>query len=131
SNWEAKYKAALDLADPKAKSLYDELLVIRRQLRNFVAHGSFGKQGEAFQFHSGAGAVPMMMPHRRDGTSFRFGQGTDFVEHEAVALLHDFIDFLWSGPRAPAFTYIQEYQLPLILTMAQSGEYAQAMTSAA
>lgn len=101
SNWETKFKSALDLADSATKKFYDELLVVRRQLRNFVAHGAFGKQGEAFQFHSRAGAVPLLLPHRVDGQNYRFGRGIDFVEHEAISLLDAFIAHLWSGPRAP------------------------------
>lgn len=127
-NWDAKFKAALDISHPETKRYYDDLLVIRRQLRNFVAHGSFGKQGEAFLFHSGAGAVPVRLPHHH-GESFRFGRGIDFVDHDAITLLHAFIDHLWSGPRIAARIYLQDYGLPLILTMAQSGEYQRAMAS--
>jgi hypothetical protein len=36
---------------------------------------------------------------------------------------------LWEGPRAPAKIYVQEYELPLILTMARDGTYRKAMTS--
>ena len=128
ARWEIKFKTALDINDPETKRYYDELIIIRRQFRNFVAHGSFGKQGEAFQFHSGTGAVPVRLPYHEDMTSFRFGRGIDFVDHEAVTLIHAFINHLWSGPRAPARIYL-EHRLPLILTMAQSGEYARAMSS--
>jgi hypothetical protein len=72
--------------------------------------------------------VPIRLPHHQ-GASFRFGSGTDFVDHEAITLLHAFIDHLWSGSRSPARIYLQEYDLPLILTMAQKGEYARAMAS--
>ena len=57
AEWNRKFKSALDLNDGVAKKYLDELIVLRRQLRNFVAHGAFGKEGEAFSFHSGAGAV--------------------------------------------------------------------------
>jgi hypothetical protein len=53
----------------------------------------------------------------------------DYVDHSAVTLLHSFIDHLWSGDRAPARVYIQDWSLPLILTMAQDGTYARAMAS--
>jgi len=129
SNWETKFKSALDLADSTTKKFYNELLVVRRQLRNFVAHGAFGKQGEAFQFHSRAGAVPLLLPHRVDGQNYRFGRGIDFVEHDAISVLEAFIAHLWSGPRQPAYLYLHEYQLPLILTMAQQGDYRRAMDS--
>src|ERR1700737_1265410 len=127
-NWDVKFKAALDVNDPETKRYYDDLIIVRRQLRNFVAHGSFGKQGEAFLFHSSAGAVPVRLPHHQ-GASFRFGSGIDFVDHEAITLLLTFVSHLWSGSRSPARIYLQEYGLPLILTMAQKGEYARAMAS--
>jgi hypothetical protein len=127
-HWEAKFKAALDINDPTTKRFYDDLVLVRRQLRNFVAHGSFGKQGEAFLFHSGAGAVPVRLPHHQ-GASFRFGRGSESVDHEAITLLHAFVDHLWSGLRSPARIYLQQYGLPLILSMAQKGEYSRAMAS--
>lgn len=129
AEWAVKFKAALDIGDPETKKFYDELALVRRQLRNFVAHGSFGKDGEAFQFHSGAGAVPMLLPHSRDRQSFRFGRGVDFVAAEAVDLIQRFVTYLWSGERAPAQIYIQEYELPLILTKVKNGEYGRAMSS--
>jgi hypothetical protein len=71
AEWETKFKAALDITDPKTKRFYDGLIHIRRQVRNFVAHGSFGKDGEAFAFHS-TGAVPMRMVDERRGSHFQF-----------------------------------------------------------
>jgi hypothetical protein len=65
-DWKDKFKAAIDLRDQTAKGHYDTLLEIRRQIRNFVAHGAFGKDGQAFDFHSSAGAVPVRLPHQKD-----------------------------------------------------------------
>lgn len=129
TEWAEKFKAALDIADPTAKRFYDQLAIVRRQLRNFVAHGAFGKDGEAFHFHSTAGAVPMLLPHRRDRAALKFGQGVDFVAAEAIALIRDFIDHLWSGPREPAKIHVQDYGLPLNLTKVVNGDYARAMAS--
>lgn len=129
AEWATKFKAALDIRDAHTKKFYDELAIVRRQLRNFVAHGSFGKDGEAFQFHSGAGAVPILLPHKRDRQSFRFGQGVNFESKDAMDLIERFVDHLWSEDRAPAKIYLQEYELPLILTEAKSGEYERAMSS--
>lgn len=128
AEWETKFKAALDIADPTTKGFYDGLLHIRRQVRNFVAHGSFGKEGEAFQFHSTAGAVPMRMVEGR-GANFQFGAGEGYADEQAIKILHDFVSHLWSGAREPASIYIQDWRLPLILTMADSGTYAGCMTS--
>ena len=128
-NWHEKFDRALDRADPDTQAYYDELTVIRQQIRNFDAHGSFGKQREAFSFHSRVGAVPLRLPHQQGSGSMRFGQGIDFVEHEAIDLIERFIQHLWSGSRAPARIYIQESHLPLVLSHAKDGTYARAMVS--
>jgi hypothetical protein len=129
SDWGDKFKAAIPLTDKKAKELYDKLVAIRRQLRNAVAHGAFGKNGAAFHFHSGAGAVPLLLPHKRGKDPYRFGDGIAFIDKDAIHTLEDFAVFIWLGERAPARLYIQKTSLPLILTMATDGSYAQAMTS--
>ena len=49
--------------------------------------------------------------------------------HDAITLIHEFIDHLWAGSRAPAKIYIQESGLPLVLAMAVDGTYAQVMAS--
>lgn len=130
AEWATKFRAALDIADPESKRFYDELKIIRVQLRNVVAHGAFGKDGEAFQFHSGAGAVPMLLPHN-EKRRYKFGRGVTYVDHVAIDLINAFVSHVWSGPREPARIYIQEQSLPLILTMASSGKYAAAMESVA
>lgn len=129
ARWNEKFKAALDLSDTVTKGFYDRLLVLRCQVRNFVAHGAFGKDGEAFAFHSPVGAVPVLLPHRQDKDNFSFGNGVEFVAHSAIELIHDFIEHLWSGDLAPARIYIQESDLPLILKQAVDGTYTRAMTS--
>jgi len=129
SEWSDKYKAALDLNDAQDKRFYDELAIMRRQLRNFVAHGAFGKDGEAFRFHSTAGTVPMLLPHNREHSSFRFGQGVNPKSDEAIDLIRAFTVHLWSGPRAAAKIYVQDYALPLILTNVANGACGRAMLS--
>lgn len=129
AEWAQKYKSVFDLNDPASKKFYDELMVLRRQVRNFVAHGSFGKDREAFSFHSGAGAVPMLLCADGDRVTFAFGSGIDFDHKAAMALIARFIEHLWAGPRAPAKIYIQDSSLPLILTYTRNGFYARAMTS--
>lgn len=129
ADWAHKYKSAFDLRDPTFKKFYDDLMVLRRHVRNFVAHGSFGKDREAFSFHSGAGAVPMLLGADGDRVTFAFGTGIDFDHEAAMALITRFIEHLWAGPRAPAKIYIQDSSLPLILTYSRNGYYARAMTS--
>lgn len=128
AEWDAKFRSIFNITETATKRYYDDLKLVRAQLRNVVAHGAFGKNGEAMQFHSDVGAVPLLLPYDRRAR-FKFGHGITFVDHDAIELLSEFIDHLWSGPRAPAKIYIQEWGLPLVLTMASSGEYASAMES--
>lgn len=125
ANWQVKAKAALDLTRPEIKQLYDDLLVIRNHIRNFRAHGSFGKSGEAFHFHSRAGAVPLVLTE--DLPKIAGGQYLD--EFRAVEVAEQFIKEMWSGPLSPAKIYIQDSELPLILTMALDGTYSSVMSS--
>ena len=129
ADWSAKLKAALDIDELEIKSLYDELRVIRRQLRNYVTHGAFGKDGEAFSFHSSAGAVPLRLPHKRTHQSFRFGSGVDLDPTQAFDILERFELHLWNGWRVGAKLYIQDYELPAILSMATDGTYERARSS--
>jgi len=129
ANWPEKFKKALDIGDASAKRFYDELIVIRKQVRNFVAHGAFGKQGEAFRFHSKAGAVPVLMPHNTKGTRFSMFEDMSFREETAIKLIEEFIEFLRTSHQAPAFKYVQESHLPTVLTYVSDGTYKEASSS--
>lgn len=104
-------------------------MAILKELSNYVADGAFGKQGEAFSFHSSAGAVPVLLPHRVGSNKFRLGPGLAFDCDAALTEIAQFISILWSGNRSPAQKYLQESGLPIILTMAADGAYANAMRS--
>ena len=130
AEWADKYKAAIGLTNTTSKKFYDDLLALRRQVRNFVAHGSFGKDGEAFQFHSGAGAVPLRLLNNPGKAHFAFGAGLDFNDKAALELIERSIEHVWADERTPAKIYIQQSGLPLILTYAQNGKYNRAMQSA-
>ncbi|MGN6224310.1 hypothetical protein [Pseudoxanthomonas sp.] len=127
ADWKAKFKAALDVNEKATKNHYEVLLDLRAQIRNFMAHGSFGKRGEAFLFHSGAGAVPLLLTddqrHRYSLTGKRA-----FNERWAITEIESFIAHLWSGARAPAKHHILS-DLPSILTFAEDGTYKNAMVS--
>lgn len=130
AEWQEKYKQALDITDKDSKRFYDSLSTLRRQIRNYMAHGAFGKQGEAFSFHSDAGAVPVMLDEVRGNIRFSLLSGeVEFEEQSALSTIEEFIVFLWSGRRQPARTYIQDADLPLILTFASDGTYKDAMRS--
>ena len=94
-----------------------------------MAHGAFGKNGEAFHFHSGTGAVPLLLPHQRGKNRFTITEDLGFNDAEAIQVIEQFIEHLWSGEREPARLYIQENDIPTILTMAADGGYRQAMNS--
>jgi hypothetical protein len=129
SSWHEKFNSALDCRDDRTKELYEKLYIIKDQMRNFMAHGAFGKRGEAFHFHSGAGAVPVLLAERRGVYGVTMEGEASFDEPNALATIEEFIAHLWSGTRAPARIYIQESGLPLLLTMANDGTYASAMRS--
>lgn len=129
SDWPDKFKKTFDFSEPKAKHHFDQLMALRRELRNFVAHGAFGKQREAFRFHSSAGAVPVLLPHRVGSRRFTLGEGLAFDPATALLVIEDFISFLWTGSRAQAEIYIQQSGLPVILTLAADGTYSNAMES--
>lgn len=46
ASWYKKFASALDLADAQTKDMYEKLSSIKEQLRNFMAHGAFGKRGK-------------------------------------------------------------------------------------
>jgi hypothetical protein len=52
AEWKEKFKVVLDIFEVETKRHYDSLLELRTQVRNFMAHGAFGKRGEAMSFHS-------------------------------------------------------------------------------
>ncbi len=127
--WNTKFKAALDIEDPVTKRHFDKLMMLRKQIRNFVAHGAFGKDGETLLFHSSAGAVPVTFDTTKDGTAITVGENLEFDSAQAFEIIEPFIKYLWEGQREPAFIYIQEWELPLILTFARDGKYQEAMSS--
>ena len=94
-----------------------------------MAHGAFGKRGEAFKFHSGAGAVPVLFPHQHGKPRFALIGAIGFNEATAIEVINKFIQCLWSGNREPAKHYIQECGFPSILPMANDGTYSKAMQS--
>lgn len=129
ADWADKVKKVMDVNDPTLKKLYDDLRSIRTQIRNYMAHGAFGKGGEAFAFHSAAGAVPVMLTEKTGRGRFSLLIERSFDEGEALVSVDAFIAALWAGRRAPARLYIQDSSLPVILTFAADGTYQRAMDS--
>jgi len=129
ADWNVKFRTALDVNDKNAKKHYDALIVIRRQIRNYMAHGAFGKGGEAFRFHSPTGAVPVTLDYEQKIPRSFLMSELAFDDEEAIQALDEFVEFLWTGAREPAKIYIQESSLPIILPMASDGTYRNAMSS--
>lgn len=127
-DWASKFKACLDIHDPSIKPHYDRLVEIKRQIRNYMAHGAFGKNGEAFQIHSGAGAVPLLMPHQKGSSRFSMQNGTEFREDEAINAIEEFMQFYWDSNNFPEVIYIKS-TLPGILTYTSNSTYSRAMAS--
>lgn len=127
-DWASKFKACLNVQRNAVKPHYDRLVAIKRQIRNYMAHGAFGKNGEAFQIHSGAGAVPLLMPHQKGSSRFSMQSGTEFLEEEAIGAIEEFMQFYWESKDFPEVIYIKS-TLPSILTYASDSTYRIAMAS--
>jgi hypothetical protein len=128
ADWSTKYKTALGLEEPTMKRFFDQLLALRRQVRNFTAHGAFGKDGEAFRFHSAAGAVPVLLNNSTEEARYSLVGYAAFSEGTAIELIAAFVEHLWDDARRPARLYL-ESELPIRLTLAVDGTYEDAMQS--
>jgi hypothetical protein len=123
SEWKDKFNRAITDDSKERCKFYTDLLLIRQQLRNYVAHGAFGKNGNAYSFHSNTGAVPVIMQHNKLKNRFSLCGELSFNEFDVITLIVDFIKYLWKGSLAPAMYYTQECWLPTILTYASDGTY--------
>lgn len=126
-DWKAKFKAALPIDDAEMKRHYEVLLDFRAQIRNYMAHGAFGKRGQAFQFHSGAGAVPVLLTRRQQHRYTLMGN-PDFGEKAALNEIDDFIRYIYTTDAAIALEHVKT-GLASILTYAADGTYGRAMNS--
>ena len=129
ADWGTKFTSVFDIKDTTTKGHFDRLVALRNDVRNYVAHGAFGKQGEAFYFHSAAGAVPVLLPHKAGTRKYRIGSGLRFDASAAFGAMYTFEQFLWDAPRTPARIYIQDSCLPVVLTYARDGTYERGMQS--
>ncbi len=126
-DWKAKFKAALPIEDAEMKRRYEALLDLRAQIRNYMAHGAFGKRGQAFRFHSGAGAVPVLLT-RRQQHRYTLSGNPSFEEKNALNEIDAFIRYLYTTDVAIALEYVQS-GLASILTYAEDGTYSRAMNT--
>ncbi|MHC0444715.1 hypothetical protein ACWA1F_04865 [Flavobacterium sp. 3-218] len=126
--WKEKFNKAI--SDPILNKYLNDLLLVRNQVRNFVAHGAFGKEGNAFYFHSGAGAVPVTMSFKKNKNRFSFQGTLEFNENEIINLIESFITDLNNSNLKPALIYTQYHSLITILPHANNGFYESAMHDA-
>lgn len=129
AEWKTKFTTAIPLSNKEENKFYNELLLVRQQMRNFVAHGAFGKNGNAFQFHSKTCAVPVLMRHDKIKNKFDFQGNLNFNNEEVIKLIENFIDYLWNSKYKTVMLYTQEYYLPTIVTLAKNGVYKEAIKS--
>ncbi|THD06766.1 hypothetical protein [Metallibacterium scheffleri] len=127
ADWKAKFKAALPINDAEIKKRYETLLDLRAQIRNYMAHGAFGKRGQAFKFHSGAGAVPVLLTLRQQRRYTLTGK-PDFAEKAALNEIDAFIRHVYTTGAAIALEHVQS-GLASILTYATDGTYGRAMNT--
>ncbi|MBY6140661.1 hypothetical protein KUV26_14550 [Leisingera daeponensis] len=125
-NFGDKCRLVFNYADPADKRACDDILALRTEIRNYVAHGSFGKDGSTFQFHSKVGAVPLKILDAPKSGSFAFVTESDYDQRRDFERIERFLSQLWSGKREPAKLYI-ETNLPCILTYVTNGKYQRAM----
>lgn len=123
AEWKTKFTKAIPITSDEISKFYNDLLIVRQQLRNFVAHGAFGKNGNAFKFHSNAGAVPVMMNYKTNRNKFSLHGTLTFKEQDVILLIEEFIKFLWNDLE-PVMYYTQDCNLPTILTLASNGFYS-------
>lgn len=123
-----KCKLVLDLSKFEEKASYDDILRLRTELRNYVAHGSFGKDGSTFQFHSRVGAVPLKILDGKNKSDFSFDFTPRRDWESDYSRIDNFLKMLWSGDRSPAKQHL-ETDFPCVLTYASDGTYERAMQS--
>lgn len=128
NEWKYKYTKAIPKNQTSDKFLAS-LLTIRTQLRNFFAHGSFGKENQSLEFHTGTGAIPVYMSYRRSHNNLSLNNPSSYKYNEAIAIIDEFIYYLWNCEITPAMYYTQQHYLPTIMTYAVDGQYKKAMAN--
>lgn len=126
-NWMKKYKYVLGMSTKESKKFYDALIAIKRQLRNFYTHGAFGKNGEAFIFHSKTGAVPVQIIQKNRSNKYIL-TSFEYNDSDSIKIIESFIKFLWKDKLLPAKIYI-ESEFPTVLPYSSYGIYSNVMKS--
>ena len=125
-HWNEKYKEVIGVKEDK--ELYENLILIRQQLRNFNSHGALGKNGETFSFHSGAGAVPVFL-NDKNLTIALTQHDIEYLDKIVIPIINRFNKMLWKGKRRNAKLLIQDYSLDLVLNYSTNKQYTKLLNS--
>lgn len=128
TEWRDKFQSAFDITLPIWKSHYDALVRVKDEYRNYVAHGAFGKDGQAFRFHSNAGAVPLMLTARSRGPQVTMRPYEVMPDTDSIASINAFLVDVRSHAE-PMWIYLDS-GLSSVLTFSADGTYAKATSSA-
>jgi len=129
ADWSNKFKAALDITCPHTAKHFSKLTEVRREYRNFTSHGAFGKDGQAFEFHSDAGAVPLRFDSSGKRSQYTLLPSAGVLEDaQAVAAVGEFVAFLQTGANEPIW-YFLEAELPTVLPYGITGLYKRVLSS--
>ena len=127
--WGKKYKAVFDVDNDKKSEIYLSSLTKIRESRNFASHGYFGKHREALWVSTRIGFVPYNVEPGRSKNPWRHNENVGLPEHESLCTIEEFVKYLWSGARQPAYVLLQGTSYPTIFQFMLSGKYGEAMKS--
>lgn len=126
SEWKEKFKRCIDISLPENLKIFNRLLSIKDNVRNYLTHGAFGKNNEVYQIHSPIGAMPMVLsPITAD---FSISENLSFTDDKIIKILEEFIEYYWEQDNFIETIYIKS-GLPTILTFSLDNTYQKAMIS--
>jgi len=126
SEWKEKFKCCIDISLPENLKIFNRLLSIKDNVRNYLTHGAFGKNNEVYQIHSPIGAMPMVLsPITAD---FSISENLSFTDDKIIKILEEFIEYYWEQDNFIETIYIKS-GLPTILTFSLDNTYQKAMIS--
>lgn len=126
--WKKKFQACISLNNKEADSHFNRLLRIKDDVRNYMAHGSFGREGETFHFHSMVGAVPVSISKIKN-QKLSMVKKLYVSPQEILKELDDFIDFFHQDERKRALKYIKNTDYPISLGYVVDGTFKRALES--
>lgn len=126
--WKKKFQVCISLNSRDADSHFNRLLRVKDDVRNYMAHGSFGREGETFHFHSKVGAVPVAISKIKN-QKLSMVTRLYVSPQEILKELDDFIDFFHQDERKRALKYIKNTDYPINLGYVVDGTFKRALES--